>query len=88
MVREVLETVDLSLLKDYGGEERLNMTLLALNLSNYVNGVAKRHQEISAKMFTGYEIHAITNGVHSYTWTGGKLPQTLRQVPARLGKRA
>ncbi|MGD6852126.1 MAG: alpha-glucan family phosphorylase [Candidatus Bathyarchaeia archaeon] len=70
MVREVLETVDLSLLKDYGGEERLNMTLLALNLSNYVNGVAKRHQEISAKMFTGYEIHAITNGVHSYTWTG------------------
>jgi glycogen phosphorylase len=70
LVREVLETVDLSLLKDYGGEERLNMTRLALNLSNYVNGVAKRHQEISSKMFTGYEIHAITNGVHSYTWTG------------------
>jgi glycogen phosphorylase len=46
------------------------MTCLALNLSNYVNGVAKRHQEISRKMFTGYEIHAITNGVHSYTWTG------------------
>jgi starch phosphorylase len=21
-------------------------------------------------MFTGYEIHAVTNGVHSYTWTG------------------
>ena len=46
------------------------MTCLALNLSNYVNGVAKRHQEISSKMFTGYEIHAVTNGVHSYTWTG------------------
>jgi starch phosphorylase len=70
LIRQVLETVDLALLKDYGGEERLNMTCLALNLSNYVNGVAKRHQEISAKMFTGYEIHAITNGVHSYTWTG------------------
>jgi glycogen phosphorylase len=70
LVREVLETVDLNTLRKYGGEERLNMTLLALNLSNYVNGVAKRHQEISAKMFTGYQIHAITNGVHSYTWTG------------------
>ncbi len=70
LVKQVLETVDLSLLKDYGGEERLNMTCLALNLSNYVNGVAKRHQQISSKMFTGYEIHAITNGVHSYTWTG------------------
>jgi starch phosphorylase len=46
------------------------MTLLALNLSNYVNGVAKRHQEVSSKMFAGYEIHSITNGVHSFTWTG------------------
>jgi starch phosphorylase len=46
------------------------MTCLALNLSKYVNGVAKRHQEISSKMFAGYEIHAVTNGVHSFTWTG------------------
>jgi starch phosphorylase len=45
------------------------MTLLALNLSNYINGVAKRHQESSREMFPGYEIHAITNGIHSYTWT-------------------
>lgn len=70
LVRQVLETIDLNLLKKYGGEERLNMTRLALNLSNYVNGVAKRHQEISKKMFSEYEIHAVTNGVHSYTWTG------------------
>jgi starch phosphorylase len=72
LVTEVLETVDLSTLKQFGGTERLNMTLLALNLSNYVNGVAKRHQEISSKMFAGYEIHAVTNGVHSFTWTGDK----------------
>ena len=70
LVNEVLETVDLEPLKKYGGEEILNMTCLALNLSNYVNGVAKRHQEISSKMFAGYEIHAVTNGVHSFTWTG------------------
>jgi glycogen phosphorylase len=70
LVSEVLETVDLEPLKKYGGQEILNMTCLALNLSNYVNGVAKRHQEISSKMFAGYEIHAVTNGVHSFTWTG------------------
>jgi starch phosphorylase len=70
LVSEVLETVDVTLLKQYGGAEVLNMTCLALNLSNYVNGVAKRHQEISSKMFAGYEIHAVTNGVHSFTWTG------------------
>jgi starch phosphorylase len=70
LVADVLQTVDLALLKKYGGEEMLNMTCLALNLSNYVNGVAKRHQEVSSKMFAGYEIHAVTNGVHSFTWTG------------------
>jgi starch phosphorylase len=45
------------------------MTLLALNLSNYINGVAKRHRDVSKKMFPSFEFHAITNGIHSYTWT-------------------
>jgi starch phosphorylase len=45
------------------------MTLLALNLSEFINGVAKKHSEVSRNLFPGYEINAITNGVHSYTWT-------------------
>jgi starch phosphorylase len=49
-------------------EERLNMTYLALSLSHYVNGVAKKHGEISQLMFAEYQIHAITNGVHVPTW--------------------
>jgi starch phosphorylase len=51
------------------GQDRLNMTYLALNLSNHVNGVAKRHGEVSQAMFPGYAIDSITNGVHSVTWT-------------------
>jgi starch phosphorylase len=51
------------------GDDALNMTLLALNMSHYVNGVAKRHGEISREMFPTYTIDSITNGVHSYTWT-------------------
>lgn len=47
----------------------LNTTYLALNLSRYVNGVAKKHGDVSRLMFAGYEIHAITNGVHAATWT-------------------
>jgi glycogen phosphorylase len=47
----------------------LNMTFLALNLSHYVNGVAKRHQEVSQHMFAKYPIDAITNGIHAATWT-------------------
>jgi starch phosphorylase len=58
----------ISLLKEISGEESLNMTILALNLSNYINGVAKRHGEVSQNLFPGFEIHAITNGVHPFTW--------------------
>ena len=50
----------------YGGA--LNMTYLALNFSHYINGVAMRHGEISRRMFGGYHIDAITNGVHAATW--------------------
>jgi starch phosphorylase len=35
--------------------------------------VAKRHGVVSKNMFPGYKINAITNGVHSYTWTSESL---------------
>ncbi len=70
LVNDVLgEFVPLEIIKMLGGDESLNMTLLALNLSHYVNGVAKRHGEVSRGMFPGYSIDSITNGVHSNTWT-------------------
>jgi len=47
----------------------VSMTYLALSLSNYVNGVAKLHGEVSRKMFPNVPIEAITNGVHAATWT-------------------
>jgi starch phosphorylase len=46
----------------------VNMTYLALSLSNFVNGVAKLHGEVSRKMFPNVPIEAITNGVHAATW--------------------
>ena len=49
-------------------EGLFNMTYLALNMSSYVNGVAKKHGEVSRLMFAGHEIDAITNGVHAATW--------------------
>lgn len=56
------------LLKEISGEDHLNMTILALKLSNFINGVAKRHGEVSQNLFPGFEIHAITNGIHPFTW--------------------
>jgi starch phosphorylase len=70
LVSEVLGTeVPLEALKRYAGSDRLNMTLLALNLSKYTNGVTEAHMEYSRKLFPGYHIQEITNGVHSYAWT-------------------
>ncbi len=61
--REVYEMKDV-----FCCDDRLNMTYLALNLSHYVNGVAKRHGEVSRLMFARYNIDAITNGVHALIW--------------------
>lgn len=56
-------------LRMLGGAERLNLTLFAVNLSQYVNGVAKKHGEVSQAMFPGHLVDSITNGVHSRSWT-------------------
>jgi len=64
------------------GESKLNMTYLALNLSHYVNGVAKKHGEVSRLMFAEYTIDAITNGVHAATWTAGPFQKLFdRHIP-------
>jgi starch phosphorylase len=46
----------------------VNMTLLGLNMSMYVNGVAKRHGEIERRMFPEFRIDSITNGIHPPSW--------------------
>ena len=61
--RDILELGDI-----FGLDGMLNMTHLALNVSHYVNGVAKKHGEVSRLMFSGYNIDEITNGVHGATW--------------------
>jgi glycogen phosphorylase len=64
--------VDIRTLKGLSDTNALNMTKLALALSEYVNGVAERHAETSRRLFPGQVLHSITNGVHAYTWTGAR----------------
>lgn len=69
MVEKVLQRKEIFSMKEvFCCEGVLNMTYLALNLSHYVNGVAKRHGEISRLMFAKYTIDSITNGVYAPTW--------------------
>jgi len=75
--------IELDTLKQLAGADALNMTRLALNLSEYVNGVAKRHAEVSRVLFPGYEVHAVTNGVHPSTWTAPPFAELYdRHLPA------
>jgi len=69
------DILDLSTLKHLSGDENLNMTRLALNMSEYVNGVAQSHAEVSRRMYPGYQVHAITNGVHPFQWTSDSFIQ-------------
>jgi glycogen phosphorylase len=46
----------------------LNMTVLGMYFSRFINGVSQRHGEVARAMFARYRIDAITNGVHVPTW--------------------
>ncbi|MBM7856079.1 starch phosphorylase [Desulfohalotomaculum tongense] len=70
------------------GSEGFNMTVLAMNLSGYTNGVSKLHGRVSRKMFhhvfkpiplEEVPIDYITNGVHTKSW----LAQDLADLFAR-----
>ncbi len=63
-------------------DNELNLTHLALAASYYINGVAKKHRETSRKMFEGYQINSITNGIHAYTWASDAMRELFnRKIP-------
>jgi starch phosphorylase len=83
LVRRVMgDLLPLDVLQMLGGQDRLNMTLLGFNMSIYVNGVAKRHGEVSQQMFPEHVIDSITNGIHSVTWTSESFQELYdRSIP-------
>ncbi|MCF7974584.1 MAG: alpha-glucan family phosphorylase [Phycisphaerae bacterium] len=56
---------------------QLNMTHLALAFSRYVNGVARKHAEVSRAMFPNHTIDAVTNGIHVPTWIAPPISKLL-----------
>ncbi|MCD5406823.1 MAG: alpha-glucan family phosphorylase [Desulfotomaculum sp.] len=70
------------------GDDSFNMSLLAINLSGYKNGVSKLHSAVSRKMFQHafkyipleeVPIYAITNGVHTKTWLAQEFADLFNQ---------
>ncbi|QDT91567.1 alpha-glucan family phosphorylase [Gimesia algae] len=83
LVNRVLGRRDVYEMKEvFCCEDKLNMTFLAMNMSHYINGVAKRHGEVSRHMFARYKIDSITNGVHAATWVSQEFAELFdRYIP-------
>jgi glycogen phosphorylase len=63
-------------------EDLLNMTMLGLFFSRYINAVARRHGEVAQGLYPHYKIAAITNGVHARTWVSDAFAQLYdRKMP-------
>jgi glycogen phosphorylase len=63
-------------------DQTLNMAKLCLEFSKYANGVALKHQQVSQQMYPQYNIKAVTNGIHSSTWTSPYLTTIFdKQIP-------
>ncbi len=84
VVKHVLQGSTVNMLEQLSCvDDVLNMTYLALHLSHYVNGVARRHGEISCRLFAPYTVDSITNGVHARTWVARPLQDVLDlHIPA------
>ena len=68
--------------RDFCHDGRLNLTYLALVHSHYINGVAKKHREVSQHMFARYAIDSITNGIHVASWASEPMKELFdRHMP-------
>ncbi len=83
LVDRVLARPEIRELKEvFRYDEVLNMTYLGLSLSRFINGVAKKHGEVSRLMFSQYHVDSITNGVHATRWTAPPVQELFdRHIP-------
>ena len=74
LVERVLgDYVALDVLKAFAGSDTLNMARLALNLSGYVNGVARRHAETARKLFRATRSPPSPTAFMFHGWTHAEI---------------
>ncbi len=55
-------------IREFAGDNELNMAQLAANLSGYINAVSRRHQKVSERLFPEKKIDYVTNGINTQRW--------------------
>ena len=75
----------------YGRDEKnpniANLTMLAMNTCHSINGVSKKHGEITRLQFPKFKdrIKSITNGVHTFTWMSNPIKNLLLNYKEQIG---
>jgi len=76
--------------------ENFNMAVLAMENATYINGVAKLHAKVTREMFSArwaefsedeVPVEAITNGIHTPTWTSNAMTNLLNEYLGRNWRR-
>ncbi len=80
-----------NIVRQFGTDEKydniVNLTQLALNASDHVNGVSQKHGEVTRLQFPRYKdkIQSITNGIHTYTWMSDAIKNVLLKYKDVIG---
>ncbi|SRR6056297_878303 len=75
LVENVMSANIAAKLKTLLAGEGVSMTELGMKYCNYVNGVSRKHTEISKKLFDRDNIDTVTNGIHHRTWVGDPMKE-------------
>ncbi len=90
-VANVLEPEYVQAAEMFGKEDpsstQISLTAIALNNCSKVNAVAQKHGEVMRLQFPSFakKIQAITNGVHSYTWTSESFQRLFDKYKKKIG---
>lgn len=90
-LEKMLKKDELELLKKFGRDEGdpkvINLTTMALSVCEHVNGVSKKHGEVTRLQFPKYKnkIESITNGIHTHTWVSQPMAELFDKYKKAFG---
>lgn len=79
LIERTMSPVFVDYLKQMMPNGGVSMVDFGLKYSRYINGVSKKHRDVSRKLYNTENIDYITNGVHSKSWTSYSMQRIFDQ---------
>ncbi|HDQ92601.1 MAG TPA: alpha-glucan family phosphorylase [Synergistetes bacterium] len=82
LINSVMDSSMASRLRRMMPTDDVSMTDIALRYSRYINGVSRKHTDVSREMYKRKDVDCITNGIHSQTWVSPEMAALFsRHIP-------